>query len=251
MLKGFRIFFFLTLVTTISTATSFAEDIVVPVNHFPPWKITEGQNNISGINIELTEILLRKIGFTPTFVARPWRRCQKMMEKGNADLMNGLLKRPEREKYMVFLDPPYKTKSTKAFYVRKGEHERIQKYDDLKSLIVGTTLGSKYFPKFDSDKYLKKEIVDHDLTNIKKLIAGRIDTFVATTTVADYLLTQNEFGDLVVKSNYVYSSPIPVYFAISKKSPLTTRIPELSAALKEMVESGQVQEVIFNFTQQK
>ncbi len=251
MLKIFRRFFFIISVTILFSANSFAEDIIVPVNHFPPWKITEGQNSISGINIELTEILLKKIGFTPTFVIRPWKRCQLMMRKGSADLMNGLLKRPEREKYMIFLDPPYKTKSTKAFYVRKGEHERIQKYDDIKSLIVGATLGSKYFPKFDSDKSLRKEIVDHDFTNIKKLIAGRIDTFVATTTVADYLITQNELGDLVVKSDYVYSSPIPVYFAISKKSTLATRIPELSAALKEMVDSGQVQDIIFNFTQQK
>lgn len=248
MIQSLRRILFTILIALILPATSYAEDIIIPVNHFPPWKITEGQDKITGINIELTEILLREIGLTPTFVVRPWKRCQLMMKKGEADLMNGLLKRTEREEYMIFLDPPYKTKSTKAFYVRKGEASLINKYDDLSGLTIGTTLGSKYFQKFDSDRFLHKETVDHDLTNLKKLIARRIDTFIATTTVADYFIAQNDMENLIEKSNYVYSAPIPVYFAISKKSPLARRIPELSTALKKIVESGQVEDVISSFT---
>ncbi|WP_035075533.1 substrate-binding periplasmic protein [Maridesulfovibrio zosterae] len=244
-LKFILLFFILTVFISY---TAYAEQIIVPVNHFPPWKIIDTNNNISGINIALTKRLLEKASVTPTFVSRPWKRCQLMMEKGTADIMNGLLKSSDREKYMIFLDPPYKTNSTKAFYTRKGESTKIRTYYDLANKTIGTVLGSKYFPKFDADKNLKKEIVTNTHTNIKKLTFGRIDTFIGTTTVTDYLIAHDGLEDKITKSEYIYSEPIPVYFAVSKKSPLANRIPELSAALKKMVESGEVDRIINEFT---
>ena len=225
---------------------SMAADIIVPINHFPPWKITN-TGNIEGININLTRRLLSRIGEKPVFISRPWKRCLTMMKKGQADLMNGILKRPEREEYLIFLEPPYKTKSTKAFYVLKGKSSLIKQYEDLQNLNIGTTLGSKFFHRFDDDTTLKKEIVKNNDLNIKKLIAGRIDTFIATETVADYQIAQKGLQDQIEKAEFIYSYPISVYFAVAKSSPLAKRIPELSAALKDMVDSGEVDSIILTF----
>jgi len=235
------------LLTIATTTSSIAQEVIIPVNHYPPWKIIDKQNHISGINIEITNLLLSRIGLKGTYIKRPWKRCQLMMKQGNADIMSGLLKHPAREKHMFFLDPPYKTKSSKAFYVLKGRAHSIKSYDDLDSLNIGITLGTKFFPQFDNDTKLHKDIAKDATTNFLKLIAGRTDTFILTETVGDYLMYKHGFQDRVEKADYSYSLPLPVYFAVSKKSPLAKRVPELNAALKEMVESGEVQKTIDRF----
>ncbi|WP_432735278.1 substrate-binding periplasmic protein [Maridesulfovibrio sp. FT414] len=234
------------LLLLVSYGYSAAQEVIIPINHFPPWKITDG-DRIDGINIILTRKLLDKVDLTPEFVARPWNRGLSMMKKGQADMMNGILKRPEREEYMIYIDPPYKSYSTKAFYVLKGRSLLIRKYEDLKGLSIGTTLGSKFFHRFDEDTSLIKDAVKDNVLNIKKLLVGRIDTFIATETVADYMIKQQGAQDQIEKAEFIYSSPNPVYFTVSRKSPLAEKVPELSAALRELVESGEVDTIIKEF----
>ncbi|WP_319780722.1 transporter substrate-binding domain-containing protein [Maridesulfovibrio sp.] len=246
-MKQFLSVFFTLFLLIYSSTTSPAQEIIFPVNHFPPWKMVDTQDRISGINIDIANLLLSQLGLKAKYINRPWKRCMLMIEQGTADIMNGLLKHPEREKVMIFLEPPYKTKSTKAFYVLKGNAGKIKSYEDLRNLNIGVTLGTKFFPRFDNDKHLKKDIASNAITNFKKLLAGRINTFILTETVGDYLLFKHGYQDRIEKAEYSYAQPIPVYFAVSPKSPLAERIPELNAALKKIVESGQVQKTIDNF----
>ncbi len=78
-----------------------------------------------------------------------------MMKDGTIDPMAGLLKRPEREEYIRFVQPPCKERSDTIFFVPKGKPSLIQTYEDLYALKIGTTLGSKYFHQFDEDKKLR------------------------------------------------------------------------------------------------
>ncbi|NDV21340.1 ABC transporter substrate-binding protein [Desulfovibrio sp. JC022] len=235
------------LVILFSTGTScFAQEVIVPLNHYPPWRIINNRQ-ISGINIELTDALLQKINLKATYVVRPWKRAQWMMKKGTADLMSGLLNHNERKEYMEFLEPPYKTESSKAFYILKGSTTKITCYEDLYRYRIGVTLGTKFFPKFDHDAELKKDMGKDASNNFQKLEAGRIDTFILTETVGDYLIHKLGYQDKVKKADYVYSKPLAVYFAVSKKSPLAERVPELNTVLKKMVESGEMKKTIDRF----
>ncbi|WP_421900725.1 substrate-binding periplasmic protein [Maridesulfovibrio sp.] len=246
-MKQFSSILLTILILTATASSSLAQEIIVPVSDYPPWRIVQNNHNISGINIDLINALLQKIDLKPTYVVRPWKRAQRMMKKGTADLMNGLLKHHEREEYMIYLEPPYKTKSSKAFYILKGSSTKIASYEDLYKYRVGVTLGSKFFPRFDHDEQLKKDMGKDAANNLKKLELERIDTFITTETVGDYLLHKHGYQDKVEKADYIYSKPLAVYFAVSKKSPLAQRVPELNAALKEMVDSGEVQDIIDRF----
>ncbi|WP_197528785.1 substrate-binding periplasmic protein [Maridesulfovibrio salexigens] len=238
----------LTILLLIATAaSSLAQKVIVPVSHYPPWRIVNNSNDINGINIDITNALLQKLDLEATYIIRPWKRAQRMMKKGTADLMSGLLKHEDREQYMVFLEPPYKTHSSKAFYVLKDRSIKLTSYDDLYKYRIGVTLGTKFFPKFDHDNALKKDMGKDATNNFRKLEVGRIDTLILTETVGDYLRYKLGYQDTVEKADYVYRKPLAVYFAVSKRSPLAQRVPELNAALKTMVETGEVQDIIDRF----
>lgn len=242
----------LTLLTSIiilqtSSSAIFAQEVIVPGDHYPPWRVIQTENRYSGINVEITGYLLEKLNLKGRHVYRPWKRCLSMMKSGAADLLPGLLKNEERASYMTFLEPPYKTKSTKAFYVLKGNSGTIKSYQDLSGKTIGVSLGSKFFPKFDNDTSLKKDFTQSEDKNFKKLLGNRVDAIIVTETVGDYLIHRHGYQDKIEKAEYKYDLPLSVYFAVSKKSSLVERVPELEAALSEMVESGQVQQIIDHF----
>lgn len=230
-----------------SASASFAQEVIIPGDHYPPWRVIQEGDSYAGINAEITEYLLKKVDLKAKYIYRPWKRCLSMMKNGSADLLPGLLKNEERASYMTFLDPPYKTKSTKAFYVLKGNSGTIKSYQDLTGKTIGVTLGSKFFPKFDNDTSLKKDFTQSEDKNFKKLLGNRVDAIIVTETVGDYLVHKHGYLDKIEKAEYKYDLPLSVYFAVSKKSSLVERVPELEAALSEMVESGQVQQIIDHF----
>lgn len=248
-MKQFYVIFQTIIIIIAMVSSCLAQEVIVPVNHYPPWRIVKENSQISGINIELMNALLQQTGLKAKYALRPWKRAQWMMKKGSADIMNGLLKYHDREKHMIFLEPPYKTESSKAFYVLKKKKTQIESYDDLYKYRIGVTLGTKFFPKFDHDLRLKKDMAKDASNNFKKLEAGRIDTFILTETVGDYLIHKLGYQDKVEKTQYIYREPLSVYFAVSKRSPLAQRIPELEAALHKMVNTGMVQTIINRYTE--
>lgn len=222
----------------------YAGEALVPVHHFPPWKITEPDTEpIHGIDIELVRALFKEVNITPNFVRFPWARSLQMLQTGEADLISGALKRPEREETMFFLHPPYKTKSSKAFYIR-ADAQDITRYEDLHERLIGIHRGSSYFPRFDNDHSLRKQETHSDSLNLKKLIEGRIDVVIGTESRMDYTIATNDLGSEVRKTTFRHDAETPVYFAISKTSPLMFRVKELSEAIRRLKGQGVFERII-------
>jgi len=221
------------------------KEVIVIVDHYPPWKIIDG-TAFKGIDIELIKALLQEVNLTPHFIDRPWVRGVKMLENGEADLVSGILKRPDREKSMIFLEPPYKTKSSKVFFIRNNGQD-IVRYEGLRDQIIGVQRGVKYFERFDDDTTLNKQVIHKNELNFKKLATGRIDALIITESIGDYLAAKMELNDVVKKASFRHDSSIPVYFAISKQSKLASMAEELMAATQRLKETGEFNRIINSF----
>lgn len=226
---------------------SAAMKATVVIDDFPPWKIVEG-NQVSGIDIELTKALFDEVGLTPEFIVCPWTRCLAMLRSGKGDFISGLLKRPEREKHISYIEPPYKTQSTKAFY-RLTWADEINTFDDLKGLAIGTQRGARYYPEFDCAEHLTKRPVENDRLNFLKLNAGRVDTVIATESQGDYMISHLKLRGKVTKAALRHSEINPVYFAVSKRSPLHSMVPQLKAATQRLRDNGTFDMIIKEYFQ--
>ena len=119
---------------------SLAGDVIkVAASDFPPYTIV-GDESITGIDIILANQLAEKMNMKIKYVQCPWKRCLKLMEHGQIDLLTGVYKRPDREKYMLFMSPHY-TEATDTFYIAINNPLQIKHYDDLKNISIGLELS--------------------------------------------------------------------------------------------------------------
>ena len=234
----------------IPSGISRAEEIIVPTDDYPPWKIAKDDKITGGIDNQIISALFKGLDITPRHILAPWKRCLSMMEQGQGDLISGITKNTERVRYLTYLNPPYKTKSQKVLYVRRGIGSSFQNLTDLENKQIGIIRGGKYFPAFDQNPAIIKNELNSDLQGMKMLSKGRIDGFLITKENGEYLL-QNypQMKEELEMAIWRYDKVVEVYLAISSKSILIPRKKELETRLQQLVDSGEVEAIIDNFFQ--
>jgi len=221
------------------------ETLRVAFNELPPWKITGRDGRPGGI--EFLKLLTQRMGLETEFVVLPFKRGLKMLETGEVDLMTGILRRPNREPALHFIEPAYKTGSDKAFFVLKGSEGLLSSHEDLHALEVGTQLGTKYYPQFDNDAAISVRAVKEIDLNIKMLLAGRIDTFIITETVGDYHVARRKLGHRIAKAKFAYRKQIEVHMAVSKKSRFAARLDEFNRVMQDLLDQGEFDRIKAEF----
>lgn len=226
-----------------------AQDNVLHVafNELPPWKVLNEDGYPGGIDIQMLSMLAEEVGCRIEFLNYPFKRGLSMMEAGEVDLMVGVLRRPEREEFLHFITPAYKTTSDKAFFVRKDQKHTIKRYEDLRHLRIGTGLGSKYFPRFDADNLLDKRPAKTGELSFKMLQAGRIDTVIMTESTGEYRLAKLGMDQDIVKADYAHRQQQNVYMVLSKKSVHAHRIDDFNRAMEKLVKAGSMKKIKAEF----
>lgn len=222
------------------------KELFMQTEHWPPYVIFQPDGRVEGIDIDILKEVVRRLKVDIRVVEVAWMRALIDMEKGDADLLSNVLRRPEREEYMYYLEPPYVEYTTKCFYMKKGSGVVIDKYSDIYRYKIGTTRGSAYFPRFDDDKRVNKVDVATTEQQIKMLEVGNIEALIGTEAVIDYFLSSDNRFDqnLFEKSGYNFRQRNPLYFTISRKSPFMKRVSEIERVLRELKEEGFIEEVI-------
>lgn len=224
--------------TNIDDETTFTKDEVWKTA-FPPAQFT--------LDCAVTNVLAKTFNAVLLGHQTPFARRLKQLEQGKIDLLAGLLKTPEREQYAYFLDPPYKEKSNKFFFVKKGEGFRLKEYQDLYKLKVGVQINSKYFPRFDNDNRINKIETSNIEGRFLMLSIGRIDALIHTDIYGLHVMQKLELNNRVEVAPFKYTKYNPVYIAISKRSKLIRQKKNIENEFRLMIKSGEVDKIIHNF----
>jgi polar amino acid transport system substrate-binding protein len=211
-------------------AIAGSEKLRVGMVDWPPAKIVEN-GRFGGTDVLMLEELAERVGIVLEYVECPWRRCVVMMKAGDLDLLSSIAKSPEREHYMQFIEPPYRSGYGISFYTRGTD---LKRYEDLQGLTIGLIRGSAYFDRFDHDRNLAKFAVTREEQLIEMLYRGRLDVVVGIGRNLDYLIQRRELSKIVRKTSLVVPTVAPTYIAISRKSPGLHLVPKLGQALLEM-----------------
>jgi polar amino acid transport system substrate-binding protein len=217
--------------------------LTVAFEHWPPMKIVEG-GSFGGIDAAILREIANRLDIEFEFEMCSWNRCVELMRSGHADLITSIAKTPDREEFMYFIEPPYKTKLDIAFYMRRGSGETVHAYEDLYRSPIGVTRGSVYFQKFDADPDIVKFEVSNEERLLRILERGRVDLIIGMEMNMDYLITLKGMQGRLEKAPYRITIESPSYIAVSKNSPfLGTVAAPLSAVVSQMVETGEIENI--------
>lgn len=213
------------------------EPLRVMTDLWPPFRMEDESGQLQGLDIDLLAELSRRTGLRFDVERAPWARGLAALEQGKADLMTGLAKTAERERYIQYLDAPYYACSPR-FYANPALATRLDDYEKLRGLRIGHVLESVYFQPFDGDQALNKVGVSNESQLLQMLVRGRIDVLVGTDCQVDYALLTPELGGRIVKAAYRPEARTDLYIGFSRQR--LERLPQLAAALETLLREGWV-----------
>ena len=241
----------LLLVTFAFAHDTWADTIILGTDEWLPYTGPDLKN--PGYMTELAQRIFSKHGHDIDYSVMPYKRALFGATSGSIDCVIGASKSevpnfilPD-ESFGVFSD---------AFYVVKGNTWKFDGVDSLKGQRLGVT-GGYINDGGPVDNYIQANLhtpVIQVLSgnnvleqHIKKLIFGRIDTVLATTTVLEAKLREMGLSDKIVNAGS-RGPPTLLYIACSPTKPSSrVYVKLLSEGIRDMRESGELAKILSKY----
>lgn len=203
----------------------------------PPYRIFAAEG-ARGLYFELLQEAARRLHWRLSFSEVPAARAFKMMELGEADLMLGPLRTPERERYLSYTRITLPIED-KAFYTLPSA-AALHGLADLQGRSIAVHRGKRYGAAFDGDVRLQRHEVNDYRAALEMVARGRLDVAVLPERQGDALL--QELGLNLVKQGWRLAGETP-HVVLSRLSSWLPRQAELERAFVAMREDGSWQRI--------
>lgn len=211
------------------------ETVVMSTTEFAPYM--GAQLSHQGVLVAIATEAFKREGYTLQVRFLPWVRGLAYAKQGTVDGMVGLWHSQEREQWFAFSRSVISNKI--GFYQRRDSTIVFTNLAGLKPYTIGTVRAYANPPAFDAAHLHTDEAVD-DLTNLRKLAAGRLDLVLIDKAVAQYLI-DNSPAEFQGKLKWV-EPPIdilPLYVGLSKQAPdFQKKLAALNAGMDSMQKDG-------------
>lgn len=216
-------------------STAYAKTIVAAADPYPPF--VDSSNPTDGLSLEIIRAAFKTQGDDVKMVYVPWARAVAGVNDGTYDILPNAWYTEARTKEMVF-STPYAVNNVK-FIKAKGDPFEFKGLDSLKGKRVGIVRGYGYGDAFSANTGFTRDEVSDVLTNVKKVVAKRVDLTLEDEIVAKFLvskedpkmLDQIEFSQESLSSN-------PLHVTSGKKNPNHAEIISKFNAGYELIKSN-------------
>lgn len=221
------------------------QELVLGIDHAPPYSNT--QTDVpQGLILAIMSLVAEDLGISYRPLPCPFSRCLKLAEQGKIDILGGLVKTPERELYLSFIQPAYmQLQSSYAFYTLQGKGYSLHRFEDLYGKRIGTTRGAAYFPRFNQSLALKRIQVNSEQQMIDMLLKGRVDVILGVESTLEHalsLLQHTKPG--LSKQPYREVQTIYGYMAFSRYSPHIKIKDKIEQSLKKLASQGALNPIL-------
>ena len=212
---------------------------IAPSNHAMPWaQFNEGQLS-GGLLKDLGELIATRLARKAKFIIVPSNRVRGVLLGGSADALCYV--RPE------WIDGNYNwtpslIQDGAAVVARLGSPV-IHTLADLHNLPVGTVIGYRY-PEIESalgHGFVREDAPSME-SNLRKLIAGRMEYAILEKMVLDYHLRKDKTLKLRVDLLYI-SFDAKCAFSLSSKIPFA----DVTRVIKSINEDGSADEIFSRY----
>lgn len=231
-----------TLFCLLFTVSSYAQTLTIAQDPWPPFVDEDAAGQ--GLSIEIVRAALEPKGYQIKMNFVPWARALNGVKNAQYDVLASAWFTQERSEYLAFSDD-YLSNEIK-FIMRSKDSFQYNGIDSLTGKNIGVVRGYGYGDEFLNATNFKRHETKDLVSNVKKLVAGRIDLTLEDELVAKSLLAK-EAPEMLGKITFVTNplSTKPMHIAVGKKNPKHQQIiQDFNQGLKEIKASGKFQELV-------
>lgn len=162
-----------------------ARTLIAANDPWPPFVDPDAPNQ--GIATEIVRTALATQGYELQWEVMPWQRAILGVRDADYDLLIGAWYTDERAEYLHY-SQPYVNNNVK-FIKRIDDPFEYTGLASLSNKHVGTVLGYGYPEEFDRARNFWHEPAVNLITNIRKLVGGRLDLTLEDEIVARDLIS--------------------------------------------------------------
>jgi polar amino acid transport system substrate-binding protein len=217
---------------------AWAEDVYLPIvfEDYPPYEYVE-DGEVKGINLDIIREAFKRMGISPYFEPRPWKRALFQLKAGEILALSSGFKSEKRMRFAYFPDAPLGME-TNMVIVRSDRGIVVDSLDDLRSITIGVVREYLYGEPFDSMKGLRQKKGKSSQQLLSMLLEGRIDAAIGNKAVFRYLAEKQGKLDQIKFIHEVSSEPLYLMFSVKHGSKARNLARDFGAAVNEMIKDG-------------
>jgi polar amino acid transport system substrate-binding protein len=225
-----------------------AETLTIVSDHWYPMN-GDPTSTTPGYMIELAQAVFKPYNIKVDYKTLPWERAVKQTREGHYNCVVGAYKSDTPD--FIFPDSHWGFDSPKFFTALTDPWHFTGLLTSLGDRKIGIIQGYTYEDKFD--EYAKKNSGLHVQfvrgesaleTNIKKLLAGRINTFIDSSSVVYAKLNEMKL-DYTLKEAGSIIQPIRMYMACSPNMESSRRYTDIiNKETARLIASGELEKIL-------
>ena len=244
--------FLLLFIFSIFSPSTWAEDIVLVADPWPPFNIEPGSDR-EGYLVDVARAVFETAGHTVTYKTVPWKRAIEGTRTGRYTGAIGASKTDAAG--FVFPDEEL-ARNVLAFYTRSDYPWRFEGPASIETVSIGVAAGYDYRRWLndyinshrDDDRRVQVIAGANPLKqNLRKLLLKRIDVVVDTEAAIRY--TAKEMGILEAIASAGYGvEPAYIYIAFSPALPESAALAsQLSGGIADLRRSGRLKAILHRY----
>ena len=171
-----------------------AKRLVVAIDFaFPPHQWIDDEGEARGFDVEIFRAVADEIGLEYEISGAPWDQVRSLLERGEIDLIPGMVRTPERNELLDFSI----STSSDAYTIFVRRDSSIASLDDLAGAVVAigrrTLVDDLLSLRVPSAKPLRAET---SLETLRQLADGKADAAILLQTQGLYLIREHGLSDL-------------------------------------------------------
>jgi len=206
-----------------------------------------GSSADGGVVLALGRAALERAGIAAEIQFRPWARVIAEAERGGADGVLGIWYEASRERYLAY-SQALGISNRIGFIARVGSMMAVDDLFRLRQvpgLRIGTVRGYANPPRFEEMGFQTDLAID-DVSNLRKLLAGRVDLVLIDKGVAFHLL-QTQLQSVAAQFQWLEPAvaDMPLHMALTRRRadhPAVLR--DINRGLAELRDSGDMARIL-------
>ncbi|MBL4866244.1 MAG: transporter substrate-binding domain-containing protein [Pseudomonadales bacterium] len=212
--------------------------------NYPPLTWREGDTLDGGL-VQLAKNLFLEVDIEASSdEGGPWKRILLRAQRGEIDLLLGIRRTKEREKYLIFIEPPV-APAVQSIFVHKDRDFKYKNWDDLKGKTGNITLGAQFGKEFDTYSRNNLDIERSETPEqiFKKLVLNRVDYMLGPLATTILFLEKEELSFDIINKN-IPLTVINEYFAIPRNSPCARYAEYIGEGLRKVTSGEEMDRIL-------